>query len=456
MAFLHATPSALLERVFERSVSTSSRLKASGMRLFMAMVMAGHRFGRNHGFGRAAELAYSTLFALVPVTALALMVVTTISASAERLQRFVFEHLLPSSSLIVSEYLNEFARRAETIGVVSLIFLIIAAISLLHAIESAINDIWEIHARRSFMVKIAAYWSLLTLGPVLLLGSFYLTTELGQSLTLADFLGFGFIRQIITNGLSLLFIWTAFFLLYTQLPNIRVSVSAGLVGGIVSGTLWHVAKTGFDWYVAQAVAYSRIYGSLSVIPLFLLWLYLSWLIILWGTELSYAWQNHPFLKGRLSADLLTGWNRLDAALRVLIRVARGFRNGEGEIGLDAIAADTHLDIRHVRSIADTLIRGRMLYCIDESSRAYVLARAPESIAVAEILALFDTSSAQADPNDAEDVYVTALIGMIRDAVHERLEGVTVRTILEELDAPQPLAGEKINVVEKTTLSHDRT
>lgn len=296
---------ALIDRLFFRGLSAPSRLKAFWLRLGLASVVAGRGFSRDRGFDRAAGLAYNTLLALVPITALVIMIVTSFFSSAADLQRLAARHLMPSSGAIASQYINEFAERARAISIVSLMMLVVTAVSLLYSVESVINDIWQVRERRPLLMKLAAYWSLFTVGPLLIVGSISITTTLRRTPLLAHFLGIGIISQFVSYGLSLVFVWTACFLVYTRLPYTRVDPSAGLVGGIGAGTLWEFARAGFDWYVMHVVSFDRIYGSLGVIPIFLLWLYLTWIIILWGAELSLAWQHLPLPKGSGAVTTLT-------------------------------------------------------------------------------------------------------------------------------------------------------
>lgn len=424
----------LFDRLHFQSLAAQPRLKAFWLRIGLALVVAGQKFNRDRGFGRATELAYTTLLALVPVTALILMIVTSFTSSADELQQLVFRHLIPSSGSIVSRYIDEFARRAGTISVVSSLMLVVTSVSLLNSVGTAINDIWRVRERRSFLVRLTAYWSLLTLGPILVAGSIYVTAQLRQTPFLSELLGIGMVSRIVSYGLSMVLIWIACFLLYTRLPYTRVNPYAGLVGGVAAGTLWELARFGFDWYVLHVVSFDRVYGSLGVIPVFLLWLYLTWIILLFGAELSFAWQNVPFMKGGRFYPALTGWDRMDTAMRVLAYLARGFVRGEGKMSAETIAQTVHVDMGQIQSIATVLEGAQMIHRVNDPDGDYLLARPPESIGLDEVFTLFDGQPASnLEVIDDVGFYTIRLLSRVRSTLRGSLAGMTVKTLLNELE-----------------------
>jgi membrane protein len=425
---------AFTDHVYTSSVDAQSTARRFGLQYLLVLVMAGHRFRRQRGFGRATEMAYHTLFALVPVTALILMVATTISSSSDELEQFLFQHLLPTSGSVVTEYIRGFATQAKAISLVSSLLLVVTSVLLLKNIEDAINDIWEVDQRRGILVKLAAYWSLLTLGPVLIFGSLYLTSELRETVAIPDIFGLGLVDQAVSYLLSFLFVWIVYYLLYTWLPNVRVSPAAGLISAITAGTLWEAAKFGFDWYVAQAVTYSRIYGSLSILPLFLLWLYLTWIIVMWGCQVSYVWQHIHKMKGAELLRQRTGWHRVDSAVRILVCVARYFEAGTGRVSSETVSEAALADASHTRKIAGILIQAGMIHYIDEQGGWYALARPPESIAMADLVMLFDgiEQSTSADLADEVGAYTATLGSDIRGAVRNTLGGKTLKSVMDEL------------------------
>ena len=436
MPWLDNAISSTGDAVYEGSISARSVLRRVSLRLSLVLVMAGHRFKRQRGFGRATELAFSTLFALVPVTYLALMILTSFASSNEGLERFLFQYLLPTSGSSVVEYIRDFATKVGTVSVVSSLLLVVMAVSLLANIEGAINDIWEVRDRRRFLVKLAAYWTLLTLGPILLFCSLYLTSQLRLGGFLPAVYGDGAIYRFVSHGLSLLAIWIVCYLVYTWLPNIRVAPSAGLVGAIIAGSLWQGGKFIFNWYVVNVVAYERIYGSLSVLPLSLLWLFLTWIIILWGSQIAFVWQHLPVLKNPESAESLTGWNRVDAALRILVCIARRFQAGAGRVSIETVTMETQAETQQMQEIASHLIEAHMIHRLEEQDGGYTLARPPETIALSDVVALFDgIEISSADLTDEVGVYTATLGGTIRQIISGCLAGKTVQTLLDDIPHP---------------------
>jgi len=423
--------------IYTRSVDAQSNLRRFCLQYFLAVVLAGHRFRRLRGFGRATEMAYHTLFALVPVTALTLMVVTSITASSESLEPFIFQYLLPTSGFAVTEYIREFANQAKAISVVSSVVLVVTSVLLLKTIEDAINDIWETDNRRGILVKLAAYWSLLTLGPILMLGSVYLTSQLRETVVIPDILGIGVINELFTLILSFLFVWTVYYFLYTWLPDVRVKPAAGLISAVTAGTLWAGAKFGFDWYVSQAVTYSKIYGSLSILPLFLLWLYLTWIIVLWGCQMCYVWQHMHQLKNPDPQKPKTGWNRMETAIRMLVCVARCFQAGTGRVSVEEVTEAAMADAGETNAAGALLERANMVHRIDEQGGWFALARPPERIDLEELVILFDGIEQHTAEDLADEVGAyTASLGIdVRHAVRKTLRDRTLKSILDELSHP---------------------
>ncbi len=244
---------------------------------------------------RAQALSFSALLALVPLMAISFSVISLASSGAQaKLQAFLFEHLIPASGSAVTEHIAAFSQRASTVGLVGLVFLILTAVGLFATIEHTFNAIWGVTRRRSPMARFLAFWSIITLGPSLLGVSIYLTASVREMVSVPVF------QRTTAYLLPLVLTWAAFTWLYVLAPHTRVRLKPALIAGVAAGSLWEAAKYAFDYYASLAVAVSKIYGSLGILPLFLAWLFLSWVIVLFGAELSYTLQH---------------WSRLSSARR---------------------------------------------------------------------------------------------------------------------------------------------
>lgn len=235
----------------------------------------------------AAALTFTTLFAVVPVSFVLFTVLKSIPALAEangQIQAFIFDHFVPTSGTEVMTYLQQFASQSTQLTFIGLAILIITAVLLLRTIEQSINQIWGIAQGRKGMVSFLMYWAIISLGPILLASGLLISSWLASS----EFLSQTLARINVGNSLYSLMPWLlnvmAFSLIYIVVPNCYVPWRAGVSGAFVAATLFEIAKYGFTWFVTNLSSYHLIYGAFAAIPLFLLWIHISWLITLLGVE----------------------------------------------------------------------------------------------------------------------------------------------------------------------------
>ncbi len=247
------------------------------------------RFVEDQGLPSTATLTYMTLLALVPLMTVSLAVFSAFPVServAEQIQDFVFANFIPASGEVLQQYLQQFSQKASQLTGAGFAFLIIVALGLMANIDRAFNTIWRVKTKRSPLGMFIVYWSIISLGPLLIGVSMAVTSYL-VSIPLftdaADTLGIG--RRLL--GLTpLLASAAAFTLLYAVVPNRRVPIRHAMAGGVLAAVLFEMAKRGFAFYLTQFPAYEAIYGALAAIPIFLVWIYLSWLVTLLGAEFS--------------------------------------------------------------------------------------------------------------------------------------------------------------------------
>ncbi|MBM3264369.1 MAG: YihY family inner membrane protein [candidate division Zixibacteria bacterium] len=414
------------------------RLRRFGLRLSLTLLMAGHRFRRMRGFGAASELAYRTLFALVPVTALVVTVMAGFVASPDFLSDEALRHLIPASGQVVSDYIREFSHAAHAISAISLALFAVTAISLLMSVEDAINLLWNIPVSRNFIVKVGVYGALLLIAPLLLAASLYLTDQVLVSLVSRQIFGWETPPYGLSYVLSFLFTLIVFFLVYYKLPNTLVSSTAAAVGASVAGVVWETAKHLFDWYIGQAVTYHVIYGSLSIIPFFLLWLYLSWTIMLWGSQIVYCWQYLPALKSRSMPNPMTEWEKASMAIRLLVRLAERWEIGSGGMPVKFLLDEMRADRFEVREILDTLTHAGFVTLFKDEEEICLLSRTPTEIALYEVIALFDKFSLEptGDENDTLGREIADVGRLLQEGMKDRMNDVTLDTLIKTLHSAE--------------------
>ncbi len=252
--------------------------------------LVAQRFLRHEAPQNAAALTYTSLLSLVPLMTVTLAVFSAFPV-ADRvylmIQNFVFENFVPTSSELLQQYLSEFSAKASKLTGTGTALLILVALLMMANIDRALNAIWEVRAKRSFASKFLIYWAVLSLGPVLIGVSVVVTSYLVSLPILSEAASSGMGRQLL--GLTpVLASALAFTMMYAVVPNRRVRLGHALIGGIFAAVLFEVAKRGFGVYITQFPTYQAIYGALATIPIFLVWLYLSWIVVLLGAEVTHC------------------------------------------------------------------------------------------------------------------------------------------------------------------------
>ena len=285
----------------------SSTLDAMGLarlwtglrRLSDFLVLVAQRFLRHEGPQNAAALTYTTLLSLVPLMTVTLAVFSAFPVADrvyEVVQDFVFKNFVPASSEVLQEYLAEFSAKASRLTGLGAMFLLVVALLMMANIDRALNAIWEVRSKRRFATKFLIYWAVLSLGPILIGASVLVTSYLVSLPILTEAASSGVGRRLL--GLTPVAASAlAFTMMYLVVPNRRVRLGHALIGGVFAAILFELAKHGFGLYITQFPTYQAIYGALATIPIFLVWLYLSWIMVLLGAEVTqclsiYRWGSH--------------------------------------------------------------------------------------------------------------------------------------------------------------------
>lgn len=297
--------------------------------------------------------------------------------------------------------------------------LIWTAITLLTTMEHSLNRIFGAPRGRSIPKRILLYWSVLTLGPVALSAAAFAGETIAKKFTGLPGIGWllvtvGKVGPAIVGVLVIAAI-------YKLLPNTRVRYRAAISGGVIAVPLWLLARWGFAAYVQQLVVKGNLYGVLGVLPLFLIWVNLSWLIFLFGAELAHTATNLNRMALREKADRT--WLGAADMFAVAVAAARHFESGDGAIELDQIAETVDLPAELTERLVNRLIEARVLCPVDGDRDAYVLARPADAIDACDILRAADPRAF--DGETAADAQVSAAVGAIEQNVKAALSGSTL-------------------------------
>jgi membrane protein len=308
--------------------------KYYGFRLIFRAIQ---RFTKLSHTTRAAALTYTTLFALVPLMTViysVLSLLPSLQQGSGAIEQLLMDNLMPASGDALMGYLHQFSRQAQQLTVVGIILLMITAFMMLRAIENTFNQIWQLPNGRKGLSSFLLYWAILSLGPLMLSAGFAVSSYIASlGLWKEDW-----VPTIGTIALGVfipyIFSFLAFTLIYWAVPNCNVSLKHAAIGGAATSLLFELGKEIFSAATTFFPSYQLIYGAFAAVPLFLLWLYVSWVVILFGAEVVYL-QGVEAAAGMDDSDDMdatadTEQGQLLLGLHVLAQLQAKQAKGEGD------------------------------------------------------------------------------------------------------------------------------
>ncbi|MFN3303548.1 MAG: YihY family inner membrane protein [Roseateles sp.] len=303
----------------------------------------------------AGSLTFTTLISLVPLLTVMLAIFTAFpmfSSFQAALEQYFLKSLIPPNiAKPVLASLTQFAAKANRLGVVGLVVLGVTALALMLTIDRTLNAIWRVQRPRPMAQRVLVYWAALTLGPLLLGGSLTLTSyaiSAGQGLltkmpgNVATLLG----------GADIVLLGLAMAGLFHYVPNTHVRWRHALLGGVFVSVGFTLAKSLLAWYVKQVPTYSTLYGAFATVPIFLIWIYLGWVIVLLGAILA---ANTPSLTGRLHLRPPTPGLAMGLALEALRELGRARAAGRSGLSHLALATALRVDPLQLSPVLDRLV-----------------------------------------------------------------------------------------------------
>lgn len=323
------------------------RLRQQPRLAFLAYVL--HSFFRHDCPRSAAYLAFMSLFAVVPVMTVVysiLALVPQLKGMDMYMQQFVFEHFVPATGNQLADYLQGFARQAANLTSAGVLMLFVTSVLMLRKIETSFNTIWHVSESRKGVAGFLLYWALLTLGPVLMGGAFAVSSYLASLELLKAIAPLPGAETLLLNLLPLLMSSVAFSLTYIAIPNTRVPIRHGIIGGVAAALLFDLARRGVTLFITLFPTYHLVYGAFAAVPVFLLWVLVSWFILLFGAEIVQALTHFRNRHARSASSL---GNLLSILHRLYRQQAEGCLPDESRLAQDMPWIDheeweKHLDL----------------------------------------------------------------------------------------------------------------
>lgn len=404
----------------------------------------------NMAFTQAAALAYHTIFGIVPLAIVMLMVFQMFPAYRElgdKVRDFAYEQLNLSAieypdeksaapdgeaqNIVISqkidEVVEEYMSKVSTgaITIVGVVLVIWAAIGLLTTIERTFNNIWHINAGRGFMHRIVYYSWILMFGPILLMVGIFISTEY----LLRGGMETGFLtyfRPVFPFAVSV----GLLFFLYSMLPNTKVKTIPALWGAVVATLLWTAIKFGFRLYMSKVVMYQAIYGILGIIPLTVFWIYVMWVIVLFGLQLTYATQNLRTLDAEEMSRLRRSGECFMANDQTIIRIMEYILNAfeqknEQPVTAEAVSARLDIPPDFAGRVLDRMVNSGLLVHTSEPVNGYVPSTDGAHISLADIFDAVSLASF-AQPQKWESSKAGKVFGQVR----QLLARYTLKDVLD--------------------------
>jgi len=457
-----------LKRLLESPTHELGRWGRLGVYQIRLWRFCGRQLRRDRLVTVAGDLTFKTLLGLIPVLVLFLLVIGFFSRGPElgrRVQDTLFNAMNITEIQVVIEgqeyglgerveaLVEAAGERLETAATaaVGIAFLFFLSINVLATIEGAMNRIWQTGRRRPIWKKILLFWLVLTLGPPAVALAVYASgTIAAQAAVLPPW-----IEVLGRWSVGLLAVWFVLFVIYKLMPHLPVTGRAALTGAVVAGTLWHVvAKEAFGYYIQYAVGYGQVFGNLAIVPLFCIWVYLTWILVLFGCELAYVVQNFGNLeraeaqerereRGRFLASDFVG-------LMAAAVCAERFRRGDGPTTLAHLVEATGAARANLEDLLGRLVGAGVLAQTpaqtdrEESDTAFLPARDPARLTVGDVLgAARGHVPAPADPaHRTLHNAVRRAYEALRTDRSDAARGLTVADLVNRADAPPAEQKEK--------------
>jgi membrane protein len=378
---------------------------------------------------RASSLTFYTLLSIVPVAAMFFGVAKGFGFE-RRLEKELFEKFAGQEEVLsqVINFSNSLLEQTQggLIAGIGLLVLFWSVLKVLGHIEMALNDIWGIKESRSWGRKFSDYLSIMLISPLLVLMSgsatVFIKTEVTQITQKVELLGV--ISPLIFSLLKFapyVLIWALFTILYIIMPNTKVNFKAGLLGGVVAGTLYQIAQWGYISFQIGAAKYNAIYGSFAALPLFLMWLQISWWIVLFGAELSFANQNVDTYEYEPDSLKVSPRFKKLLALQIAHLLIKKFENGDRPLTDSQISAQLEMPIRLVHNLLFDLVESGLVSEIKtkaDKKFAYQPARDINQLTIQSVLEALDHKGTEDIP-----VAMTEEYQALTDALHEFSEAM---------------------------------
>ena len=350
---------------------------------------------------RAMSLVYTTLLSIVPLLAVSFSVLKGFGVH-NKIEVLLYNVLTPlgPSGVEITDKIVSFVENVQVgvLGTIGLVLLIYTVIALLQKIEAAFNFVWQIDSLRALSQRFSNYLSVILIGPVLIFSAVGFTAavlnmEGAQSLAAIE--PFGTLMLFGSKLVPYILVCLAFTLIYIFIPNTRVQFKAALIGGVIAGVIWKITGWGFAAFIASSSKYAAIYSSFAIMILLLIWMYLSWLILLVGSQIAYFVQHPRYMTLHRDPVVLSNRMREQLALQLMYLVGYNHFHNRPAWSLDQLIEYLDLPGEPLHRVIRVLVDGGYLIeVVREDALVYLPLHDVETIRLVDVIA--DVRTARED------------------------------------------------------------
>jgi membrane protein len=385
---------------------------------------------------RAMSLVYTTLLSIVPLLALSFSVLKGLGYHRD-LEPVLFSFLEPlgERAYDITAQVMTFVDnvRGGVLGSIGLIFLLYTVISMVQKVEESFNFVWRVEQPRSLARRFSEYLSVMIVGPALIVAALGLLATVRNSAfmqAVAGYEPFGTALIVLGHLTPYLLVTGVFAFLYGFVPNCRVRITAAIIGGVFAGALWAASGLVFASFVAESSRTMVIYAGFAIVIIALIWLYVSWLVLLLGAQLAFYIQNPQYLRPGRGEIRLNSSLRERVALSIMYLIVGSFRDSKPRWSINALAEHLGLPGAALGPIVTALEREKLLVVVDDDT--WVPGRDPGEIQLTDVLDAVRHDTAGPRLGKIRDIAPAVAAARIAEhALHESLKGKTVKDLLDE-------------------------
>ena len=431
--------------IWETSLSSMHKWQAWLIQMLRILIATARDIAEGLPTLRAMGLVYTTLLSLVPLLAVSFSVLKGFGVH-NQVEPLLLNLLEPlgEQGIEITDKIIGFVDNVDVkvLGSLSIVFLFYTVISLLTKIEQALNNTWRIREYRGIVQRVTEYISIIMVGPILIFTAIGLTASISTSTVasaLASMEGFGTLIWFISKLTSFLLIAGAITFIYILVPNERVKVKSAFTGAVAAALLWKLTGWLFSSFVAGSTKYSAIYSGFAVVIVFMIWLYLSWLILLIGASVAFYHQHPERTSSRQQVIRLSARLREKIGLLVMLRVGQSFHSDSKKLTKQQLSKNLDIAAEALSLVIKPLERQSLLTESCDKHRVYLPGKSLDHIKIGEILDAVRSAQENAHLNPdnvTSDESVDRLLQNINTSISNSLEGMTLLDLVESSPAPK--------------------